>query len=149
MPSVEVRETLHCDVATAWQQVIDVEAYPAKMTSVKQVKVLERSDLELTSEWVVTLKDSEMRWVEKEMQKPAQYRVNFYQLSGDLAMFNGYWQLHPISESETTAILLINFEIGIPALDDILNPIAIEALTDNSRRMLQSLNYASMPPVQV
>ncbi|MNY71707.1 hypothetical protein D3C86_2101090 [compost metagenome] len=43
-------------------------------------------------------------------------------------------------ENLTRAVLSIRFEIGIPMLREMLDPIAERALIENSRLMLRSLN---------
>ncbi|EJP13191.1 polyketide cyclase/dehydrase domain protein [Leptospira interrogans str. 2006001854] len=66
--------------------------------------------------------------------------MKFNQLSGDLDKFDGYWKLEKITENDTNANLYIDFEIGIPMLKDMLDPVATKSLTENANEMLNSLN---------
>ena len=68
------------------------------------------------------------------------------QIEGDVDYFAGQWSI-----SETSQGCLIrfacDFDLGIPGLDDILEPIAEQALRDNTRSILKGLIHAAEFPV--
>ncbi|MEH2500344.1 ribosome-associated toxin RatA of RatAB toxin-antitoxin module [Bradyrhizobium sp. AZCC 1678] len=142
MPKIDVQETLNSSVEQVWKLICDLEAYPKLMEPVRAVKVLSSKGHESIVEWEVELKGSILRWTETEERKPEEYRITYEQLQGDLEMLRGYWLLRPLENGRTEALLQIEFEIGIPMLRDMLNPIAVRALSDNARVMLRSLNVA-------
>ena len=80
-----------------------------------------------------------MRWVEHEEINRAQYRIDFHQTKGDLAQFEGYWQFEPLTDETSRLTLSVNFDMGIPMLSEMLNPVAERAIRDNSQKMLTSI----------
>jgi coenzyme Q-binding protein COQ10 len=145
MPLVEVAETIPAPLQTVWTVVNDVESYPRLMEHVRSLRVLERGDTYRLTEWQVELKGCVMRWVEREELIPEQHRIEYRQLEGELAQFEGFWQLDALTDATTRVVLSVRFEIGIPMLCDMLNPVAERAIRDNSRNMLMSLATEAAP----
>lgn len=139
MPNIEVKEFINAPIQSVWNVISDVEGYPSIMDSVKKIEVIENLENHIVAKWEVELKGSLLRWTEREELYPSTYRIEFHQIDGDLECFDGYWQLHEFSPGITEAILMINFEIGIPMLKEMLDPVASRALKENSRKMLLSL----------
>jgi ribosome-associated toxin RatA of RatAB toxin-antitoxin module len=145
MPLVEVAETITAPLNRVWDVVNDVESYPRLMEHVHSLRIVERGDGYRLLEWVVELKGCVMRWIEREDLLPDRHRIEYRQLEGELAEFEGFWQLEPLGESATRVTLSVRFEIGIPMLSEMLNPVAERAIRDNSRNMLMSLASEAAP----
>jgi ribosome-associated toxin RatA of RatAB toxin-antitoxin module len=139
VPLINVVELLKAPIGTVWELICDVEAYPRIMEPVRLVTVLSNEDNWTIAEWEVELKGSILRWTEKEIRDHANYSIVYHQIDGDLDKLEGYWKLQKLDDFTTEAVLVIDFEIGIPMLKDMLNPIAERALRDNARIMLRSL----------
>jgi ribosome-associated toxin RatA of RatAB toxin-antitoxin module len=150
VPRVEV--DLHIDAAPAqsWAAVVDVESYSQCMENVQSVKIIDQDGPDRRSTaWSVYLKGSVLEWVEAEQLDHRSYRFDFHQLSGDLAHFIGHWAVRPGHGGGSIVSLHVEFEIGIPLLADMLNPVASAALRDNARQMLAALDErltGSSPP---
>ncbi len=139
MPLVEVSEVIAAPIDRVWDVVNDVESYPRLMEHVRSLSVLERApDYRLTS-WEVDLKGCVMRWVEREEIDRSRYRIDYRLVEGDLGEFTGYWQLEALTDTTSRATVSVRFEIGIPMLADMLNPVAERAIRDNSQQMLMSV----------
>ena len=109
------------------------------MDHVRSVRVLERGvDYRLIA-WEVDCRGFVMRWVEREEINRARHRIDYRQVKGDLAQFEGYWQIEPLDGERTRVTLAVQFEIGIPMLSDMINPVAERAIRDNSQKMLDAL----------
>jgi coenzyme Q-binding protein COQ10 len=139
MPLVEVDEVMPAPVQRVWDVVNDVLSYPRLMDHVKSVEVREQGSNYRLTVWVVDLKGCRMRWVEREEVNHERHRIEYRQLEGDMATFEGFWQLEALTADSTRVILSVQFDIGIPMLSEMLNPVAERAIRDNSRRMLMSL----------
>ncbi|MGA7732799.1 MAG: aromatase/cyclase [Chloroflexia bacterium] len=139
MPLVEVDEIMQAPVDMVWEVVNDVEAYPRLMEHVRSLKVLEHGPNYRHLAWEVDLKGCVMSWVEREEIDHERYRIDYRQIEGDLAEFEGYWQLEPLTADTCRATLAVQFDIGIPMLSEMINPIAERAIRDNSLKMLHSL----------
>jgi len=154
MPEVQVREQIPADIDNVWSLVKNVEAYPVYMSSVESIEVIERADDFEITRWRVRLRGSVLTWTERDSFDEIAYRLEYKQTDGDLRMFEGYWQLEPVNDEITQVELVVRFDIGIPLLTDMLNPVAEAAIRDNALSMLHSLQSAASPggadgPVEV
>jgi ribosome-associated toxin RatA of RatAB toxin-antitoxin module len=140
MPSVSVDLVIAAPAGAVWIQVKDTESYPQFMENVRSVTILDQSEAtRRTSRWSTLLKGSVLEWTELEAIDDANLRIEFHQLDGDLDLFEGHWQLTETAPSETHVELAVVFEIGIPLLADMLNPVAARALKGNSEAMLHEI----------
>ncbi|MFI9271284.1 type II toxin-antitoxin system RatA family toxin [Kitasatospora sp. NPDC052896] len=139
MPCVEVDLRIAAPPEAAWAAVVDVESYPECMESVDSVVLTEQIDeLRRTTAWSVRLKGSVLRWSEAEVLDPVARRFDFRQVSGDLGEFVGHWAVSPAPGGSTVS-LHVEFDIGIPLLAEMLNPVAADALRENAAQMLSAL----------
>ncbi|MER8184404.1 SRPBCC family protein [Kitasatospora sp. NPDC094015] len=140
MPRVDVELRIAAPPAAAWAAVVDVESYPHCMENVDSVQVTERTDeLQRTTEWAVRLRGSVLRWTEADRLDPVARRFDFHQLTGDLGEFVGHWAVAAAPGGGSTVALHVDFDIGIPLLADMLNPVAAQALAENAAQMLAAL----------
>jgi ribosome-associated toxin RatA of RatAB toxin-antitoxin module len=141
MPHVEVELTIATPPEVSWAAVIDVESYPESMENVRSVEIVGETDSGTrTTAWSVNLKGSVLEWAEEEWLDHEAMRFNFRQVSGDLADFSGYWGVRPADDGRSSIVTLdVDFDIGIPLLAGMLNPVASAALRDNSQQMLAAL----------
>lgn len=136
MPRVDVKVVIKAPVEAVWAAVKDVESYPTYMDNVQDVRVdADEPGSERVSTWSVLLKGSLLEWTERERVDDGAHRIEFDQLDGDLDVFTGFWQLTPTGDG-VEAVLAVDFEIGLPLLAEMLNPVAANALHDNSEQML-------------
>jgi coenzyme Q-binding protein COQ10 len=143
MPLVEVDEIISAPVQRVWDVLNDVEAYQHLMDHVRSIQVLEHGSNYRHTSWEVDLKGCIMRWVEREDVDAARYRIDYKQIEGDLAQFEGYWQLEPLAGQTCRAMLTVQFDIGIPMLSEMIDPVAERVIRDNSRAMLLSIGAAA------
>ena len=140
MPVVEEVPVITARAADAWAAVTDVEVYPETMGNVREVRIVEHLDADRRrAEWTVLLRGSVLKWTEVEVLDHDRRVVTFQQESGDMETFSGYWSVNPIDEQTCSVTLYVDFEIGIPLLADMLNPIAATALRESALTMLNGL----------
>ncbi|MFJ9242707.1 type II toxin-antitoxin system RatA family toxin [Streptomyces sp. NPDC101776] len=140
MPRVEVELPIAVPPEAAWAAVVDVESFAACMDSVDSVTITRQTDdRHRTSAWAVRLKGSVLQWTEDEVIDPVARRFDFRQVTGDLGEFVGHWAVRPAPGGHSTVSLDVTFDIGIPLLADLLNPVAADALRENAAQMLSSL----------
>ena len=140
MPTVttESAGTLHPD--RVWAAVLDLEAFTPALDDVRRIEVLSRDgDVRITA-WSVLLKGSVMEWVERETIDAPARRMSFEQVEGDLAHLEGYWEVLPEGAGGSRVRLHVEFDLGVPLLEEMLNPVAARALHDNARSMIVQLH---------
>ncbi|WP_432103595.1 type II toxin-antitoxin system RatA family toxin [Streptomyces sp. bgisy091] len=138
MPTVSTRHVTGQSPESVWRALLDCEAFPSYMTEVIAVEVLGRDGERRTSRWSVQLRGSDLEWEEEDLIDPARRRIDFRQTDGDLARYAGYWQVGT-DGTRTTVELEVEFDLGIPLMAGMLDPIAERALRDFSEAVLGSL----------
>ncbi|MFE3578247.1 type II toxin-antitoxin system RatA family toxin [Streptomyces vinaceus] len=140
MPHVEVTLPIQAPAADAWRAVTRLEDYADYMENVESVTVLGATPAGArTSEWSVLLKGSVLEWVEEDELDEERRVMSFSQVSGDLDEFTGYWRVDDAGDGTSVVVFSVDFEIGIPLLADMLNPVAAKALRENSEHMLRAI----------
>jgi ribosome-associated toxin RatA of RatAB toxin-antitoxin module len=144
MPEVDIDLTIQAPIERVWETVLDVERYEASMETVRWVRIVRRdSERQRHVAWSVLLKGSILEWEEEEQLDPEAYTVTFKQLRGDLEHFDGHWNLEKIGPDHTKVVFRVVFEIGIPMLADMLNPVAQRSLQENCTEMLHGIERAA------
>lgn len=138
MPIVKSAHTTDQPAPMVWEVLLDCEAFPSYMTEVRSVRLLSDDGKRRVGRWSVLLKGSELEWEEEEFVDHERRRIDFRQLEGDLDYFTGYWQVTETPEG-TVVELNVDFDIGIPLMAEMLNPVAARALEENSRAILGQL----------
>lgn len=114
------------------------EDYPSHCDAVREVKLIERTATTLLSTWEVNFRRGILRWTERASFDDAAMRIDFVEVDGDVDEFVGCWSVVP-SVRGARVSFEVKFDIGIPALEHILEPIAEQALLDNVRSILRGL----------
>ncbi|MET9734457.1 SRPBCC family protein [Streptomyces sp. NPDC006458] len=110
-----------------WSVLREVETFPEFMDGVNEVTVTDEADGRRTSSWLVELKGSEMEWEQEDVLDAAARRFEFRQTDGDLAHYEGYWQVH--EDAEGTALELnVEFDVGLPMMEEMIHPAVAKAL---------------------
>lgn len=141
MPHVSTSLKMSASADQIWAIVKDVQTYPQFMQNVRSVRVAAGATKSLrVSEWSVDLDGSILEWTEIEHIDEAARRITFEQLDGDLQEMRGVWSVVAEPDGGSRAELSVDFEIGIPILADMLNPVAGAALKDNALAMLREID---------
>ncbi len=127
---VEAREAL-CRVA-------DYRRWPAASAAVRSVTVEAEAEGTSTSAWEVTFRGGLMRWTERDRLDLDRLEQRFALLAGDPHDFEGAWTARP-HDGGCRLELLADFDLGMPSLRHVLDPIAVEALEDAIEDVLHVL----------
>jgi len=141
MPVVDVKMRIVAPPAAVWKLVCAIDDYPGYMTDVRSVVVTgDPTETVRGSSWSVSLRGSILEWTELDRFDEPNGRIDFHQTDGDLERFSGHWSIDPVAGQPDSADVsfYVDFEIGIPLLADMLNPIAQRSLRDNAIRMLEA-----------
>jgi ribosome-associated toxin RatA of RatAB toxin-antitoxin module len=145
MPEVSLELEIHAPAHRVWEVVTDIERYPDSMANVRWVKIVDATNpLGRRSAWSVLLKGSILEWEEVEKIDPDRLVMEFHQVSGDMETFDGVWAVTPLADHLTRVTLHVSFEIGIPLLAEMLNPVAQRSLRENCREMLLGVERDSV-----
>jgi len=130
---------LSAPIEVLWDSLVRIEEFPEFMDDVQWIRVLKRSGNRRLAAWSVLLRGSVLQWSEEAVLDAAGHRIQFEQIDGDLSIFRGSWQLAGLASDRTRASLHVEFEIGIPLMAQMLNPVAKQSLESNATRMFKAL----------
>jgi len=140
MPDVKIDLEIRAPIDRVWETVVDIERYQDSMDTVRSVRIVEQNDeCRRRAAWSVLLKGSILEWEEEEHLDRETHTVVFKQLRGDLEHFDGHWTLEAIGLEQTKVVFEVVFEIGIPMLAEMLNPVAQRSLQENCTEMLRGI----------
>ncbi len=140
MPELDLTLDIDAPAERVWGAVLDIERYPDSMENVRSVRILESAgEDEQRSAWSIVLKGSILEWEERDLIDAAAMTMRFHQVSGDLSAFDGHWRVSHRGEGLATARFTVSFEIGIPLLAEMLNPVATRSLEENCIEMLRGV----------
>jgi ribosome-associated toxin RatA of RatAB toxin-antitoxin module len=138
VPYVEVSKVINAPKGQLYEILKDMEKYPQFMKDLKSVKVLERHANTTLTEWETKIMGNKIKWVERDIFDDDNQHIRYHQHSGDLHKFEGEWILQE-GENGTRVTLTVDFEIGVPMLAGLLNPVAKLMIKDNCSNMLNAL----------
>jgi coenzyme Q-binding protein COQ10 len=138
MPYVEVQQEVPLPPDVVYGQLSDMTSFPRFMESVEAITILERGENRTVSRWETRLQGTRFVWTEEDTFLPAERRILYRQLSGDLRKFEGEWRVLPQGEGSLVT-LTVDFDFGIPMLAALLNPVAQLMIRKNAASMLAGL----------
>ena len=122
----------------AYDLATDMESYPRFMKDLISVEVLERNGRSQLTAWSGRLQGRVLRWKEKDDFDDSDCVIRYRQIEGDLRRFEGAWSF--VAEGDGTRITLrVEYEVGIPMLAGLLDPVAGVVIRRNCRDMLDAM----------
>lgn len=139
MPVVRTSVLIHGPCARAYAVAKQPEEFPKYMSDLQSVRTIERlPDGNTLTEWIGRLQGRRMRWIERDEYDDAAMCVRYQQTEGDLKKMQGEWRFDPEGEG-TRATAVVDFELGIPMLAGLLDPIAKMVVRNNVQSMLEAI----------
>jgi ribosome-associated toxin RatA of RatAB toxin-antitoxin module len=138
------------DAPEVYRRIAAFPEYVRLCDAVREVTVIEASERTMTSRWEVYFHRGILRWTEHAEFFPEVGLITFDEIDGDVEEFRGDWRVEQRGD-EVSVVFSVMFDIGIPTLEQILDPIAEEALCDNVSSILHGLLGNSVtvgPPIR-
>ncbi|MCG8296409.1 SRPBCC family protein [Pseudomonas entomophila] len=112
--------------------------YPQLCESVRNIEIESIDDNQVLSNWEVNFHSGILKWQERDVFDPANLHIHFRQTAGDIDHFSGYWQVSEAPEGASIAFHSC-FDLGMPMLADMLDPVARQAIRDNISAIINGL----------
>lgn len=139
MPDVHVIASVPGSPADrVFAAVADFAAYPRFTETVREVVVTDLGDGVVESAWEVNFRNGVLAWTERDATDADTRRIAFEQTEGDFAVFTGAWAVDPAGDGARVDFTA-SFDLGMPSLAPMIDPIAERALVDNIRAILTGL----------
>ncbi|GGW72025.1 cyclase [Streptomyces lucensis JCM 4490] len=107
----------------------DFAAYPEFTDAIREVRVTEVDENTIDSEWSANFRNGVLCWSERDRIDPAALTIEFAQIDGDFACFDGGWYVEQDGTATTVRFAAV-FDLGIPSLAALIDPIATRTLLD-------------------
>ena len=109
------------------------------MPQVLSVDVISNNLGDFRTAWRALFNGNELRWIEQNTFDDAKRRMEFVQLEGDLYFWKG--SLEILTESNRVwGRYNIEFDLGVPALEQLLHPLAANSIRNNCEEMLATMS---------
>lgn len=140
MPQVTMAVRSGREPDEAYQRICDFARYPELTEAVVDVRLQPpEPDGGLVSEWTVRFRNGLLCWTERDVFDVARRTIAFVQLTGDFATFEGRWLVRPAPGGGSVVFFEAEFDLGIPTLAAIIDPVAESTLRSNILLILQGL----------
>lgn len=116
----------------------DFKMYQKHSDVVKDITIINSENGRSISNWEVTFRNGILKWQEEDRFIPESHTIEFMQIEGDAEHFSGKWQAVDTPEGceiEFSA----QFDMGIPSLSEIIDPIAEQALKENIESIIKGI----------
>jgi ribosome-associated toxin RatA of RatAB toxin-antitoxin module len=118
--------------------VADFASYAEHTDTVREVVVTAVDGGALESAWAVTFRNGVLAWTERDVVDLRARRIDFEQVDGDFVVFTGTWAVEPDGDGSTVR-LTASFDLGMPSLAPMIDPLAVRTLVDNVHAILSGL----------
>ena len=126
------------DADAIFTTLCEFERYPELTASVKEVAVRVADDGSLESSWSVYFRNGILCWFERDVIDHAARSIEFEQIDGDFDVFEGSWEVVQAGD-DVIARFSAAFDLGMPSLAPIIDPIAERTLRENIELILRGL----------
>lgn len=126
------------DPESVLSRVTDFESWPEASSLICSVEVERGPDGIETSRWEVVFGRGRLRWSERDWLELEENRARFELIEGDPLHFDGLWQVEP-DDTGSTLTFDADFDLGMPSLAHVLDPIAVEAVEEALESVLRGL----------
>lgn len=138
MRTVQIMARVAADADRIFDRIRAFERYPELTAAVRDVAVTTGPDGLLLSDWEVGFRDGILRWSEEDRIDAEQRTITFRQTTGDFETFEGVWSVEPADDG-CVVRMISTFDLGIPTLAEMLEPIAESALRESIGSILTGL----------
>ncbi|GAA1933008.1 aromatase/cyclase [Kitasatospora viridis] len=126
------------DADEVFDRIRDFERYADHTDAVREVTVTADQAGTVDSAWAVNFRGGVLRWTERDVIDAPARAITFEQLTGDFARFVGTWDVRQTGD-DVVVLFSCEFDMGIPSLEPIINPVAMRALIESIGLILRGL----------
>ncbi|ONI92994.1 hypothetical protein ALI22I_00745 [Saccharothrix sp. ALI-22-I] len=123
----------------AYRIVADYKRYPDVAESVLGVEIEDLGDGRERCTWEVKFRRGILRWTEEGVHDEAEHRIDFALVEGDLDEMKGHWLIEDAPGGGSVIRFWSRFDMGIPTLEHLIEPVAADTLRANVVDILHGL----------
>ncbi|MFF2806600.1 SRPBCC family protein [Streptomyces sp. NPDC058000] len=134
----DIRIALHIPGAQprkVFDSLSDFASFPRCSDVVHAVSLEHGPDNDRISSWEVAFAGGILKWRERDRLDELRLRIDFELIDGDLLALAGQWSIAPLPEGSAVRFRA-RFDLGVPGMADLLEPVAGRAMTETVTKML-------------
>ncbi len=135
---ISISRRIQRPAAEVFEIVEDLERFPEFMPNVTSIRVIESSQDKKVAEWETVIDETPLTWTEEGIYDRDNYVVRFRAVEGVFDRFDGHWEVVP-DGNNSRVTLELDYEIGLPEIEELISPILRERLLENAESMLRAL----------
>jgi len=116
----------------------DMEKFPEFMRDVKEVNLIKKEEDKTVTEWITDIDDIMISWTEEENFDDEKCLIKYKLIEGDLDKFEGEWRFED-APNGTKVTLTVDFDFGMPSMEELLGPVLELKVRENSEMMLEGM----------
>lgn len=144
MRTVSMSFVIDATAEEVYTMIADFNNYQEYADAVNKVVISNIGENSCETTWEVKFRDGLLRWSEKDLFFPDKNRIEFNQIKGDLAVFDGWWQVEASTVYDTQLNFVATLDLGLPQLEKLLEPIAEQGLRENIESIVKGLFRTSL-----
>lgn len=144
MRTVSMSFAINDTADAVYALIADFTNFQEYSDAVNTVEISQISENSCESVWEVKFRDGLLRWSEKDLFYPDKHRIEFYQIKGDLAVFDGWWQVEASTDRNVQLNFVATLDMGLPQLEKLLEPIAEQGLRENITSIVKGVFRTSL-----
>jgi ribosome-associated toxin RatA of RatAB toxin-antitoxin module len=126
------------DADQVFARISDFARYADYTDAVREIEVTATSPGVIESRWSVNFRNGVLAWSERDRIDQRARTIAFEQLDGDFEHFAGTWAVSTAG-SDVAVAFTAEFDLGMPSLAPIIDPIAERTLRENMMAILRGL----------
>jgi coenzyme Q-binding protein COQ10 len=138
LPYVETSIIVAEEPKKVYRFACNMELYPRYMKDVESVTVLERKENQTITDWETSVEGTPIYWKEIDYFDDENLTITYELIEGDLDKFEGQWHFKSVPGG-TEITLGVDFDFGIPALEELIGPTLKVKVKENSMMMLEGI----------
>jgi ribosome-associated toxin RatA of RatAB toxin-antitoxin module len=147
--SMEMRgRLLGVEPSEAFDRLADFEKYAEHAPSIRSIEVERVDERTLRTKWNVNFRGGTMRWTEEDRLDPEAKRIDYDLVEGSLKKFSGAWEVKDADDGGSEVRFTCDFEVGMPAMASLIDPLAERAIRDNIEEILRGLFGPAYEPAK-
>lgn len=138
MGRIVAREPVSVKAREAYAVVVDVGAFPTFMSNITACIIRSDEPTRKLVDWVMEIDGAELEWTEAIFYDDRACTARFEAVEGIFSRFDGIWRVTDQPDGSLVELEL-EFELGLPEIEDIIGDILHRKLAENAEAMLQAI----------
>lgn len=137
-------QTISASAEAVWCALLEPTAFKGPAQSVRNYSVISTEGDVRIAAWTVWLKGFELSWKERQTVEVGKRRIQFRQVDGMFAVYEGSWRVTANPHTHTVLQLQLTIDTGMPHLAQLINPVISGAFDVLAAELLDAVSLEAL-----